>query len=149
MLRAARVPWRKDASNAGGDHFRNRIRRDVLPAWIAAAQRDAVAGAARSRMLLDEDDAALEHRVDELAPLAGRVLVLARLAGQPRAVVRRALHRWLQTQPQAGALSSQAFAALLAATEAGRPTRQSLGRAGFAVIRTGCLRFERTRKPRS
>jgi tRNA(Ile)-lysidine synthase len=70
-------------------------------------------------------------------------LDLRRLAGRPRAITRRALHRWLLAQPSAGGLSRQGFAALLAAAERGRPTRHSLGAKGFAVIRGGRLQFER------
>lgn len=143
-LRASGAPWREDATNATADFFRNRIRRDVLPAWAAAARRDAFAGAARSRALLEEDDVALEGWVDELAPLTREgELVLDVLARKPRAVLRRSLHRWLQGQPLAGELSSQAFEALLDSVAAGKPTRHSLGAAGFGVIRRGRLRFER------
>jgi tRNA(Ile)-lysidine synthase len=140
-LRSARIPWREDRTNAGPDFLRNRIRQRVIPAWIKAAQRDAVAGAALTRELLAEDDAAIESWVDRLRPVTpGRRLSLARLAGAPRAVVRRALHRWLLAQPAASALSRQGFERLLAAVEAGRPTRQSLGAASFAVIRGPWLR---------
>jgi len=136
------IPWREDASNAAGDFFRNRIRGTVLPAWKRAARRDAVAGAARSRELLEEDDDALEAWVDALKPLTARSeLALNRLAGRPRAVVRRSLHRWLRAQPGAGELSRQGFEALLAAVLAGRPACQSLGSNGFAVIRGRRLRF--------
>ncbi|WP_068769945.1 tRNA lysidine(34) synthetase TilS [Termitidicoccus mucosus] len=65
-LRSRGVAWREDATNAGGDFFRNRIRRDVLPAWVAAAPNDALEGAALSRELLEEDDAALEAWLEEL-----------------------------------------------------------------------------------
>ncbi|PTX91073.1 tRNA lysidine(34) synthetase TilS [Opitutus sp. ER46] len=140
VLEAAGAGWREDESNAGGAYFRNRIRRDVLPRWEKAARRDAVAGAARSRELLAEDDAALERWVDELA-VFGRNgdLLLRRLAGRPRAVVRRALHRWLGRVLPGADLSRQAFDALLAAVERGDPTRQSLGRESFGVIRAGRL----------
>ena len=145
VLRAAGIPWREDASNAGDDHFRNRLRRSVLPAWRRAARRDALAGAARSRELLEEDDEALDAWVDALRQLTARSeLALNRLAGRPRAVARRALHRWLLRQPAAGELSRFGFEALLAAVVAGRPTRQSLGAQGFAVIRGRRLTFERT-----
>lgn len=141
-LRAAGATWREDATNASGDFFRNRIRRTVLPAWARAAQRDALAGAALARELLEEDDFALEARVDELDALGrDHVLSLKKLSGQPRAVLRRALHRWLLVQPRAGELARQGFETLLAAVERGTPTRHSLGRQGFAVIHAGLLRF--------
>jgi len=142
-LREGGIPWREDASNVRGDFFRNRIRGRVLPAWGEAAGRDALAGAAHSRELLQEDDEALEAWVEALRPLtAKRELALNRLAGRPAAVVRRALHRWLLAQPRAGRLSRHGFEELLAAVRAGRPWRRSLGSHGFAVIRGRRLRFE-------
>ena len=148
-LRAAGIPWREDASNADGDYFRNRIRRAVLPAWQRAAHgRDALSGAALARELLDEDDAALEAWLDELRPLRrGVVLDLPVLAGKPRALWRRALHRWLAATPYRGDLSRQGFAALLVAALRGRSTRHSLGREGFAVIRHSRLYYKKTRSP--
>lgn len=143
-LRSAEIRWREDSSNGFGGFFRNRIRRDVLPVWTEAAQRDALSGAARSRMLLDEDDQALEAWLDELRPVtATGHLALGPLAGKPRALVRRALHRWLMAEPRAGRISSQAFEILLNAVMTAKPTRHSLGRDGFAVIRDDRLRFER------
>ena len=147
-LRAAGAAWREDATNARGDYFRNRVRHEVLPAWAEAAQRDALAGAAHARELLEEDDRALEAWLDALAPLRGdQTLDLAVLAGKPRGLVRRALHRWRQAQKRAGELSRQGFEALLSAVERGRATRHSLGTGGFAVIREGVLRFEPVGKP--
>ncbi len=144
VLRAAGASWREDSSNAQGVHFRNRLRRDVIPRWARAAQRDALAGAALSRELLEEDDRALETWLDRTGALeADRSLNTVRLAACPRAVVRRALHRWLLAQPGAGELSRQGFDALLRAVEHGGPIRHSLGVEGFAVIRKGRLRFER------
>lgn len=146
-LRAAGLPWREDATNATGDFFRNRIRRAVLPAWQRAATgRDALAGAALARELLAEDDAALEAWLDELRPLRrGAKLDMAVLSGKPRALWRRALHRWLAATPYIGDLSRQGFEALLLAAMAGRTTRHSLGRDGFAVIRAGQLSFKRAK----
>lgn len=145
-LRAAGAPWREDSSNARGVHFRNRLRLDVIPRWIRAAQRDALSGAALSRELLEEDDRALEAWVDFLGAVGpDGSLSVTRLAGRPRAVVRRALHRWLLLQPRAGELSRQGFDALLRAVERGESVRHSLGPEGFAVIRSGRLRFERRR----
>jgi len=148
-LRSAGATWREDASNAGDRFFRNRIRQSVLPPWQAAAQRDALAGAARSRQLLEEDDAALEAWLDSLSvPGARGALQLDRLTGKPRALWRRALHRWLSHEPRAGEISRVAFEALLAALEQGRRTRHSLGRQGFAVTDGRVLRFEPVGKQR-
>jgi tRNA(Ile)-lysidine synthase len=146
-LKSAGIPWREDHTNAGGGFFRNRIRHQVLPAWRRAAGRDALAGAALARELLEEDDAALEAWCDDLRPF-GRdgSLDLSRLGGRPRALVRRSVRRWLGRHPQAGELSRPGFEDLLAAVLEGKPTRRSLGREGFAVIRGGSLRFERRRR---
>ncbi|WP_414661431.1 tRNA lysidine(34) synthetase TilS [Horticoccus sp. 23ND18S-11] len=142
-LCAAGATWCEDASNPGDRYFRNRVRSAVIPAWVEAAQRDALAGAARSRVLLEEDDVALEAWLDELQPLRSPgVLALAPLQGKPRALLRRALHRWLAGQPRAGEVSRAAFDALLNALASGRPTRHSLGRHGFAVIDRASLRFQ-------
>lgn len=150
-LRAAGATWREDSTNARPDFLRNRIRGVVMPPWLeASAGRDALAGAALSRERLEEDDAALDAWSAEIAPLArDRSLALEPLAGRPRALWRRALHRWLLVQPHGSDLSRQGFEQLLAAVERGVSTRFSLGANGFAVIRRGVLRFEpaRPRRP--
>ncbi|HYC72575.1 MAG TPA: tRNA lysidine(34) synthetase TilS [Opitutaceae bacterium] len=144
-LRRARVAWREDATNAGDDFLRNRMRRSVVPAWARAVRdRDARAGAALSRELLEEDDVALEAWVDELAAIDRRGrLDLAALAGKPRAILRRALHRWLTIARPGMNLSRLGFAQLLGRIESGRPSRFSLGANGFAVIGGGRLSFRR------
>ncbi|MDI1250263.1 MAG: tRNA lysidine(34) synthetase TilS [Lacunisphaera sp.] len=142
-LRRAGATWREDSTNAREDFFRNRVRRVVLPAWAKAAGRDALAGAALARERLEEDDQALELWLETLAPLGrDRQLDLRMLTGMPRAIMRRALHRWLLAQRQPSDLSRQGFEILLAAVERGGPTRFSLGTRGFAVIRRGRLAFQ-------
>jgi tRNA(Ile)-lysidine synthase len=141
------VSWREDSTNVEPHFFRNRIRRSVLPLWAEAARRDAVAGAARSRQLLEEDDVALEAWLGELQLFTRRGrLSLGPLAGKPLALWRRALHRWLLAQPRAGEISRVAFDALLAALQRGLPSRHSLGRHGFATTDGRELRFEPMRK---
>ncbi len=143
-LSAAGARWRDDASNETDTFLRNRIRTEALPAWAAATtDRDAFAGAALSRALLEEDDVALETWADEVAQIdaEGR-LDLRPLAGRPRALWRRVLRRWLATLPEDGDLSRQGFDALLTRVERGGFTRFSLGSHGFAVVRRGHLRFE-------
>jgi tRNA(Ile)-lysidine synthase len=146
-LREAGGAWREDASNAKDVHFRNRVRSGVIPAWVAASQRDALGGAALSRELLEEDNHAIETwlgTLDAFGPDGS--LDTAKLKGKPRALVRRALHHWLQGQKNAGECSRQAFSAMLRSVELGSPVRHSLGSHGFAVIRSGRLLFQNTRK---
>ena len=146
-LDVVKVPWREDSSNAGSRFFRNRVRLQVVPAWTEAAQRDALAGAARSRLLLEEDDAALETWLEEISPPSrDDTLRLAPFVRKPRALLRRALHRWLAGERRAGDISRAAFDALLGALVEGKQTRHSLGRQGFAVTNGNVLRFEPTGK---
>jgi len=142
-LRASGAAWCEDATNAGDDFLRNRVRRTVVPAWAKAAGRDALAGAALSRERLEEDDAALECWLDELAPLRGRSLDVRRLAGKPLALWRRALHRWLLAVRPETDLARQGFEQLLVALRRGRDTRFSLGTRAFAVLRGGKLTLRR------
>ena len=142
-LKKAGAEWREDASNVGQDYFRNRVRRTVVPVWQKAAERDALGGAALARELLEEDDTALEAWLDRLAPLKRGVLDLRVLADAPRAVVRRALHRWMLAVRPDTDLSRQGFELLLTAVTRGAATRFSLGRSGFAVIRKGKLAFRK------
>lgn len=136
VLQQCGAPWREDASNAGRNFFRTRIRRDVLPVWQAAAVgRDAIAGSALSRELLEEDDDALQAWLEAIAPFRkDGSLSLRRLRGKPRAVVRRALHQWLTRQRKGAAISRQCFAALLESVLEQRVTRHSLGTHCFACL---------------
>lgn len=142
-LRAAGGRWREDASNAGTRFQRNRMRAEVMPTWERAAGRDAVAGAALSRRMLDEDAVALDAWLVEIAPLAadGR-LSLCALAGKPVALWRRALHTWLRQQADVGDLSRQGFENLLTLARQGHTRRFSLGKSGYVRIRRGWLFFE-------
>jgi tRNA(Ile)-lysidine synthase len=135
-LKSAGATWREDATNRQRHFLRNRVRRDVLPAWRrAAGERDALAGAALARELLDEDDAALEAWLAELAPVAkDGSLLLRRLRGRPRAMVRRAVHLWLARNRAGQGLSRQALAALIDDVMRGRLTRHSVGAELLAEI---------------
>lgn len=140
-LRAAGGTWREDASNVSVAHLRNRVRAKLVPAWrVAAAEpgRDALAGLALSRELLEEDDAALEswaERVTRIDPRNG-ALALAPLRDLPRAVLRRVVHRWLAGTPARTDLNRVGFNALLDLVVSGRTgAKHSLGAAHFALRR--------------
>jgi tRNA(Ile)-lysidine synthase len=139
-LRAAGARWREDATNDSAAFLRNRIREEVVPAWRAAADpgRDALAGLALSRDLLEEDDAALDAWADRVTRIDSRGgLALAPLRDVPRAVLRRVVHRWLATTPAKTDLNRAGFNALLdLASATGRVgAKHSLGSAHFALRR--------------
>ncbi|MFH1498884.1 MAG: tRNA lysidine(34) synthetase TilS [Verrucomicrobiota bacterium] len=143
-LTAAGATWREDATNATDAHFRNRVRRHLLPALIEAAGRDAIAGAALSRELLDEDDAALEAWSDAATRLddTGRLQLPVPPATLPRAVLRRVLRRWLNHHGVGEHLSRQGFGTILALAENGRPGRVSLDATRLVVLRKHRLSIE-------
>lgn len=136
LLKLAGARWREDDSNKARDFFRNRVRRDVIPAWRkAAADRNALLGSAITRERLAEDDAALEAWLSALQPVTkSGELNLRRLRGKPRGIVRRALHSWLQHNKCGAALSRQAFEALLDDVLQQRLTRHSLDARHLAEI---------------
>lgn len=140
-LRGLQIPWREDATNARPLFLRNRMRLHVLRVWRKAVQdRDALAGAALARELLEEDDTALNAWADQFRISArGGRLALGRLRRAPAAVVRRVLHRWLAWHDCAGVLSRQAFAALLADVKSGRVTRHSVGPDSLAELGSSSL----------
>lgn len=142
--------WRRDGSNATGAFLRNRIRASVLPAWRdAAGERDVLAGAARSRELLEEDDGALGAWAAELTSIRkDGSLGRARLVGKPRGVVRRVLHLWLAHSGRGAGLSRQAFDALLDDVVDGRCTRHSIDAVWLAALTPTCLRWLRGAEPK-
>lgn len=138
-LHAAGARWREDASNESSSYLRNRIREEVVPAWRAAADsgRDALAGLALSRDLLEEDATALEAWADRATRIDARGgLALAPLKGLPRAVLRRVVHRWLATTSAQTDLNRAGFNALLDLVSSGRVgAKHSLGASHFAIRR--------------
>jgi tRNA(Ile)-lysidine synthase len=144
VLQAAGAVWREDSSNAKGDYLRNRLRHDVLPAWRAAdGSRDLNAGVARARAALEEDAEALENLTAELMRdlPQGAPLTLSRISGQPRAVVRRALHWWLHVNEAGRSLNAQAFDTVFAALISAQPGRWSAGPGRWLALDKSALRM--------
>lgn len=147
MLKAAGHVWREDASNAGDAYLRNRVRHRVLPALAEAQpERDVATGFARSRRLLEEDDAALNamaarwitnHRDAELERLDLS-------EPPPRAILRRALMLFAQADIIV-ALDADTLDAVLDDLEASRAFRRSAGREAFVYFDGRMLQI--TRRP--
>jgi len=130
-LNALSIPWQEDSSNADASIARNALRHDVIPGLIDALGRDPAMGAARSRLLLEEDAAALDLLARERMPQAFEgVDELARtaLCELPRALLRRALSGWLNAHGLIESFSAAAMDLLIAAIlNAESPDRQSAG----------------------
>jgi tRNA(Ile)-lysidine synthase len=150
-LRAAGAAWREDASNGTDDYLRNRIRRQVIPAWQAAVgERDLAAGVARARALLEEDDEALETMAEMRVtkPKRREALERASLARQPKAVWRRVLRNWLEAQNLGGHVSAAAFEEMLTGFMAGDPGQWSTGSDCWVMAKQGALRVRRGKPER-
>ncbi len=142
-LRAARVPWREDASNHGDVFLRNRVRQRVAPALRDAVGPGVVGGFLASREALEDDEIALEAWLGELAgPCDARRW--AALADRPRALARRAVQAWVHATGVGDSLSRPAAEAIVAAVASGHPIRVSAGPARFIVFDGVDLRLDRT-----
>lgn len=133
------IPFREDATNAGGDFYRNRLRGEVLPVWQRATTFDVAAGAAASRELLEEDDVALWRWLREIVPVpeAGKEYDLEKLVGRPRALFRRVLQEWLHVEGLGGVFGRSGFSQILGALERGEGLRVSAGKQEAVEIGPG------------
>ena len=141
-LRARRLRWREDASNADERFLRNAVRRRVLPALQAAAGRDVAPALARAAALLADEQ---EHWTEALAAAAGRCAhgdgwSATALAREELAIQRRLLIDRLWSQTGGGDFEAVERVRALAAAGRGRA---DVGRSWFAVAAGGVLRFER------
>ncbi len=140
-LAAAGGAWCEDVSNNSALYFRNRVRSQVLPKLEEASGRNVVEAAGRTRRLLEEDDAALEAWLRDVVPEIPRgPLALAALNGRPRALWRRAIHKWLTVNGLSDAVGASAFELLLEAAAASR-TFQLGVKDGFAAVEANVLHF--------
>ena len=147
VLLAAGVPWRHDESNDSPDFAtRNRIRHTVLPRWRDAIPGDAVAGAARTRALLQEDDDALNawaaRLASEIAPAGTSGPFHIPKPIPPRAVLRRLLHGLILRHPAAPSPSPRTLDALLDAMESGASHAACLTPGTTLHFRCGALHFQ-------
>lgn len=79
-----------DPTNVSGDHWRNRVRNELLPLAADIAQRDVAAILGRTSELLRADDRFLDDLAAGIEPTDARAVAAA-----PPVLARRALRRWL------------------------------------------------------
>ncbi|MGF1450156.1 MAG: tRNA lysidine(34) synthetase TilS [Opitutales bacterium] len=97
------IPWREDTSNQTDRHLRNRLRHQVIPPWVAAADRDPMAGAAQFRQSLQRLSqshsyligSVLENLVDET-----EAFDFCKVEGWPWAAKHELLATWLERQSE-------------------------------------------------
>lgn len=131
-LNVCGLPWREDASNTDVVISRNALRHKVIPEMNIVLDRDASSGAARSRMLLEEDALALNLWVRERfsGVFEGQKILERRaLKSAPRALTRRVLIEWLSRQGQIHSLSAAGMDLLVEAVYENRgKNKLSLGK---------------------
>jgi tRNA(Ile)-lysidine synthase len=130
-LNTCEIPWREDISNHDLGISRNALRHNVIPSLSEALARNASAGAARSRFLLEEEADALDGLARLTLPEAFSDSVMldrAALRSAPRALTRRALSAWLSAHDLIQSMSAPAMDLLMAAVYAlKRKNRLSAG----------------------
>jgi tRNA(Ile)-lysidine synthase len=144
-LHASKIPWREDSSNEDISIARNALRRKIIPDLADALGREPAVGAARSRLLLEEDAAALDLLARQYLPAAyaqAPTLERARLKSVPTALLRRALAEWLSAHDLLGSLAAPAMDLLIDSLRAEREqNRMSVGK-HYLVIDADTLSFE-------
>jgi tRNA(Ile)-lysidine synthase len=88
------VKFREDATNAGTDPVRNKIRHDLLPAICKTMGRDVRPALLRAARLAAEESAFLDTLAAPHAEAAE--LDIGALSSLPRALQRRVIHFWLR-----------------------------------------------------
>lgn len=144
-LQAHSIVWREDASNQNIRIPRNALRNGVIPDLKAAVEHDVNKGAARSRMLLEEDAVALDQISRELLPEAFggcKTLERERLRAVSRAVTRRALIAWLSMHQLSASMSAVAVDRLVDAVYADKANVRLSAGASFVVMNVSTIRIE-------
>ena len=137
LMSAMGIPWREDRSNEDRGIARNALRHEIIPALLESLDRDPAVGAARSRLLLEEDAAALVQLTRERLPAAfdgAEQLARSELCGLPRALLRRALAVWLSSRDLLDSLGPAAMDLLIDGILSGNPTGRYSARGDFIVI---------------
>ena len=144
-LQKSSIVWREDSSNNNVEIPRNALRHSVIPNLRDTLEHDVSKGAARSRVLLEEDAVALNQIARQSFPEAfdGSVsLELAALRCAPRALARRALTAWLSGHQSSALLSAAAMDQLIDAVYAKKKTFRLSAGSFFIESDASTLRIE-------
>ena len=126
-LKESSAIWCEDLSNRSDDYFRNRVRNYVIPALEEQADRDVMGGFSRSRMILEEDNEALDFWVDQLIFDQNDSINLHLLSGKPKALYRRSIHKFLINNGLNNSMSAKALDEFLEKIFLGESARMSIG----------------------
>jgi tRNA(Ile)-lysidine synthase len=149
-LNACEVPWREDLSNEDVGIARNALRHNVIPSLSDALSRDASAGAARSRSLLEEDANALNDLARMTLPDAfssSASLDRLSLRSAPRALTRRALSAWLSAHDLIQSVSAPAMDLLMDAVYARKCNNRLSAGAFYLELDAATVRLELVQAP--
>ncbi|NQY32688.1 MAG: tRNA lysidine(34) synthetase TilS [Coraliomargarita sp.] len=146
-LAASGLPWREDSSNEDVSIARNALRRKIIPLLGDALGRDVSAAAARSRRLLEEDAAALDHlaRVCFSDAFVGSgELDREALKAAPVGLTRRALTAWLAAHDLLKSLSATAVDLLIDSVYHGPAEDRHSAGTSFVVFLDSLIFIETT-----
>lgn len=124
------IPWREDASNETPNHYRNRLRQSVLPAWEKASDRPIRKGIERSRRLAEEDWISLEAIAENgwFESFDERRVALSRekMCEYPLGIQRRLIYRLVERSGLRTALTATVSDSVLRALSAGEAFSYSI-----------------------
>ncbi|MEE2988792.1 MAG: tRNA lysidine(34) synthetase TilS [Verrucomicrobiota bacterium] len=144
-LQASKIPWREDRSNENTNIARNSLRLQIIPDLGDALGRDPAVGAARSRLLLEEDAVALDLLARKFLPDAyahAPTLDRARLNTVPTALLRRALAEWLSGHNLLSSLGAPAMDLLIESLHTEREHNRISAGKHYILIDGDTLSFE-------
>jgi tRNA(Ile)-lysidine synthase len=144
-LKAASIPWKEDSSNDDVGIARNALRKKMIPDMANALGRDPAIGAARSRLLLQEDAVALDVISRQLLPEAyahAQALERSALCALPPALMRRALTEWLSGHGLIGSVGASSMDTLINTLISSKKDHRLSAGSHYVVIDANTVSYE-------
>ena len=144
-LKAASIPWREDSSNEDVSIVRNALRKNILPDLANLLDRDPAIGAARTRLLLEEDAVALDIISRQKLPDAyahAPTLQRAALCALPLALMRRALTHWLSGHGLIGSVGASSMDTLIHTLIGPKKNHRLSAGSHYIVINANTVSYE-------